>query len=468
MNRTLRVFTQGLIAFTKLGIGILLYRESPEKLNKIGLEFKDFFDDIGGVYIKFGQILSLRKDILPEEVCDELRALLDKVKPIPFDTVNMIINDELGNRAKDSIKKIEPTPLASASLGQVHLAELNTGEKVVIKVLRPNIIEITKHDVTLLRRLVRIIDLLPILNIKFGQIAEEFEEWIAEEVDYSNEIENLKEFEAFETKILPIFNIPLKTKIPKVYEELSTSKFITMEYIEGKTLNEFISARNIGSEEVEKLEIEGYSFKDIGKQFNLMTMKHVFLDGLFNADPHPANIIATKDGHLYFIDLGLIGRLNRSDRINIFRLGRAMALFDEETGYNAVLNLLNIEKVKDKEILKKAIADLMRTLKTGKSNKEINYAQASSKAMFNLFFIFNKHKIQVPPQIAKALRAVLTADGIVTSLNPEIEFDEAVQDMYRVTLAATYVEIKNSLNKENMLKTSLKAVNFLEENFFLD
>lgn len=467
--RNLKVIVLAIKAFISLGFGILIAQGDELKLQKTGKNFRSFFEDAGGIYVKFGQILSLRKDLLPEIVCDELRQLLDKVSPIAFNEVNEILFQELGSECSKTITNIAQKPLASASLGQVHPAELSSGEKVVIKILRPGITDKVAHDLALLRLVGRVVDLIPVLRIRVYPIVAEFGEWIWEEVDYQKEATNLKEFAEHKTEILPVFNIPLKSKVPKVYTDLTTSKVITMEFIEGYTLNELINARVENGEKYQEILSQGYNYREIGKQFNLITMKQLFIDGYFNADPHPANIIATAENEIYFIDFGLIGRINRVERINVFRLGRAMATFDEETAYLAIIRLLDVKLVKNKEVMREAVKSLLKTLKEAKANKELDYSQASSKAMANLFFIFNKHNIQVPPQIAKALRAVVTGDGLVVSLNPDLDFQEAVQNIFQVTLAATYLELKTSLsNKDKLLGLFLKGINLMEEHVFLD
>jgi ubiquinone biosynthesis protein len=466
--RSIRIIFKSLVAFTALGLRLFWFRQNPQGLTRAGIAFRKYFEQVGGMYVKFGQILSLRRDVLPDEVCSELRKLLDEVPQFPLAFTREVIEKDLGKKIEEIFSEFIEKPLASASLGQVYKAKLQTGEQVVVKVLRPQIRELVAQDLKLLRFVAAVVDFLPGLNIRLYPIALEFSDWMQVELDYRIELDNLQKFHAYETPLLPIFNIPLKTKVPQVFPELSSDRLLVMEFISGKTVNEIIRlVKQPNSPEYVEMIKEGYNPVEIGKQIRLYTMKQCFIDGFFNADPHPANIIATPDNQIYFIDFGLVGRLTRKRRMAQFKFGRALALLEKEEAFIAVKELLDLHSVRDEERLKRAVEEIVERLANLRGSGKTTYAQSSQDAMQSLLLTFNKHRVQIPRDVAIALRAILIGEGIVTALDPNINFNDATRDLYRVTLAATYLEMRNLFSNEGLTKFSLKAINFLEREVFL-
>lgn len=466
--RSLWLILKSVSAFSGLLFTMVFYENDSHKLTKAGVNFRKYFEEVGGIFTKFGQILALRRDIFPDEICAELRRLLDEVPTFPFEQVKKIVKVETGKDISEIFSELNEKPLASASLGQVYKAKLKTGESVVLKILRPGITEKVKSDLRLMTLIAGIVDLIPFVRIRLSPLAEEFGDWIHEEIDYRNEAKNLKEFYSYKTDLLPVFNIPVKSNIPKLYEEFSTSKIIVMEFVEGINVNKLISIASKPDSEEHKRVIEmGYDFKAIGRKIALMTMKQAFIDGLFNADPHPANIIATPENDIYFIDFGLVGRLTKKQRVANFRLARSMSMLDREAAFDAFKIVMDTSRVRDERLVRKAIDDLFDSLEKVRSNDAVKYSETSTTAMYKLLRSLNEANIQIPREIVKAFRAMVTGDGIVHALTPDIEFNEATRDLYRVTLAATYLEFKESLNIETISKMVMKGINLFEKEIVL-
>lgn len=466
--RSIWLILKSVSVFTGLIFTMVIYNNDSHKLTKAGVRFRKYFEEVGGIFTKFGQILALRRDIFPDEICGELRKLLDEVPTFPFEIVEKIVLSETGKNIGEIFTELDNTPIASASLGQVYKGKLKTGESVVLKVLRPGIEEKVGSDLNLMLLVASLVDLVPFVRIRLKPLAEEFKDWIYEEIDYKNEANNLKEFYSYKTDLLPVFNIPVKSNIPKLYEDFSTSKIIIMEFVEGINVNKLITIANKkDSEEYKKIIEMGYDLNEIGRKIRLMTMKQAFIDGLFNADPHPANIIATPENEIYFIDFGLVGRLNKKQKVANFRFARSLSMLDREAAFDAFKIVMDTSKARNERLVRKAIDDLFDTLEKVRGKDIVKYSETSTTAMYKLLRSLNEANIQIPREIVKAFRAMVTGDGIVHALNPDIEFNEATRDLYRVTLAATYLEFKESLNTETISKMVMKGINLFEKEIVL-
>ena len=391
--RTIKIFLNAIPVFLKLSYYVFNGGKSTEKLTKFGIKFRIFFEKAGGVYVKFGQILSLRKDFIPIEICNELRKLLDQVPPFESEISVKTIEDELKCKIEDIFSSFDKQPFAAASLGQVHKGTLKiNGEKVVIKVLRPNINLQVKEDVKIIKLVTKFADLIPFFRIKLSPLAKEFESWLSEEIDYLNEARNMKEFEEFETDTLPIFNVPSKINLPKIYTQYTTSKVIVMEFIDGVSVNKLIEicSNKESSEYKELIEGKQWDIRDINRRINIMQIKTVFVDGFFNADPHPSNIIITDDKKVYYIDFGLVGKLDDRTRVIVFRFLRAMSMLDKYTAYETIEMLLDTSRIKNRDKFRNALFDMFDDLKKKKVSGGITYAQTSTNSMLGFLQLVYK------------------------------------------------------------------------------
>jgi len=258
------------------------------------VELRMLFEELGGSFIKLGQLLSMRPDLIPKVYCDELTKLLDSFEPIPFSEVEHIIKFELKKPIKSIFKSFDPKPLASASIGQVHVARLKNNKKVAVKIMRPGIKALYESDLEIMDYLAR--------HLKHHynpglfdpeEIFAEFKRYTENELDYLREAHSIKLF----------YNLNRKDKkvlLPSVYDSLTTSRVLTMSFVEGIELNKILFApgnyRLINKRRVAEMLLASF-------------MKQVFLDGLFHADPHPGNILFCR-GKIGFLDFGVLGRLD--------------------------------------------------------------------------------------------------------------------------------------------------------------
>ena len=253
-------------------------------------------DDLGPTFVKFGQLLSTRSDILPEGVLSELQKLQDTVKPMPAGVAQAIVERELGAPVEEVFTRFDPDPLGSASIGQVHRAVLRDGEVVAVKVQRPEAPGRVESDLELMR------EFADFLDRRFGRrifvdvrgLVAEFETVIRRELDYTAEAENARRFAAnfAETPVV----------IPQVHLEYSTSRVLTLQHIEG---TRFRDIRPLLLSPSERRRVASMGADAI--------FKMAFEDGFFHGDPHPGNLILTPQGDLALLDFGMVGYMSRGD-----------------------------------------------------------------------------------------------------------------------------------------------------------
>ena len=275
---------------------------TPEKLRAI-------LEELGPTYVKLGQIMSLHSDVLPQRYCDELMKLTSEVTPMPFETVEEVINRSYREDWHNIFSSIDRETLGSASIAQVHKARLLDGTDVIVKVERKGIYDIMARDIGLLKRAVGILP--PVGGLKnvvdLEMVLDELWSTAQEEMDFLKEASNMEEFTRNNQGIRYI-------RCPKLYHEYTTSRVLVMEYIGGCPVDD-----------KETLLAEGYDLGEIGRKLVNNYIKQVMEDGFFHADPHPGNV-KVMDGKIVWIDMGMMGRLSYRDRNLMAQAVRAIAV----------------------------------------------------------------------------------------------------------------------------------------------
>src|SRR5665213_1213471 len=291
-------------------------------------ELADDLEKMGPTFIKFGQLLSSRPDLLPEPYLKALARLQDKVKPFPYEQVEEIISSELGVRISKAFSYFEEKHLAAASLGQVHRAALRDGRPVVVKVQRPDIRKQIAEDFEVLEEIAGFFDEHTDIGkrYRFGKILAEFKTSILQELDYQREASNLTTLAA-NLKEFPHILVPLPVL------DYSSRSVLTMDYVSGTKITALSP--------VVKLDING---DVLAEELFKAYLKQVLIDGFFHADPHPGNVFLTDDGRVALLDLGMTGRLNSAMQENLLRLLLAIS---EGNGDETVKIILRISETAD-------------------------------------------------------------------------------------------------------------------------
>lgn len=371
---------------------------TPEKLKVI-------FEELGPTFVKIGQIMSMRNDILPEKYCAELKRLRADVKTMKFSEVKEILESEYGVSIKYLFESIEEKPLGSASMAQVHIATIKTGEKVAIKVQRPYIYDKVAQDINLLKRAVGILKVVGafIENIDLNMVLEEMWEAMQQEMNFILEASNLKEFYKLNEELKYV-------TCPKVYSKLSTSKVLVMEYIEGVFIDNTSELKNLG-----------YDLDEIGMKIADNYIKQIIDDGFFHADPHPGNIII-RNGEIVWIDLGIMGRLSVNEKDII---SSALASFVSKDSYELKNSILKIGVSKSSINHAKLQEDTENII-----NKYGSLDLATfnlSDALQDIMDIMRKHNIYMASGISILLKGIITIEGVLSMCSPKVNFIEIIE-----------------------------------------
>jgi len=376
-------------------------RALPKKEELFPKHLRLVMEDMGGAFIKLGQLLSLREDLIPEEFAHEFAKLQDEVKPFPFEKAKEIIEAELKHPLSNLFMKVFPKPIAAASVGQVHKAFLKDGTKVAIKVMRPNIQEKFKTDIDLFKHLIPFIEKAHpgLKTLCPEKIIEEFEKYTKKELSYLKEGKNIDIF-------YKNFKKNKQVKIPKVYWDFTTDKVLTMEYINGKKISE-IDKEEFGEKRIKKVVSNAVGF----------FLEQVFNYGYFHADPHPGNIIIMKDDVIGLIDYGIVGRLDESlkEKIEGFFVGLISG--NKELIVTGFFELGFAKGEINEEQLRQDISEDL-SMYYDMSIDKIKMATAFG----SIFTLARKYLMTLPQNLVLFMKAVVTAEAFGEELDESFNF----------------------------------------------
>ena len=376
--------------------------------------FRMLLNELGPTFVKLGQILSTRADLLPGEFVEELAMLQDQVDPIPLEQVHAQIRDSLGKEVHELFAHIDPTPLAAASIAQVHRAVTLAGDEVVVKVQRPEISNRIDSDLTVLRSLARLLEAVIEETGVYTPtgIVDEFDKAIHEELDFINEASNIRAFLANHAE-RPYM------KIPRVYDELSSRKVLTLEFIRGVKIN--------------PAKLSDEDRKAVAKIIVEASFRQLFDDGLFHGDPHPGNVLLLEGNRLALLDFGVVGRLTKPMQETLVMLCLAVALKDSDSVARIVYRMGVPDARANLVGFRNDIEGLLgRHLPT-----TLGEVDARS-LMRELLDLAVKYRIRIPKEYALLSRASISTEGMMRSLYPELNIMEAAMPYAKELLADRY------------------------------
>jgi ubiquinone biosynthesis protein len=381
-----------------------------------GVRLRRTLDDLGPTFVKFGQLLSTRSDILPEGVLFELQKLQDTARPMPAGAAQAIVERELGAPLEKLFVSFDPDPLGSASIGQVHRAVLRDGQVVAVKVQRTEAPGRVESDLELMR------DFADFLDRRLGRrifvdvrgLVAEFETVIRRELDYTAEAANARRF-AVNFAETPVV-------IPRVHLDHSTSRVLMLQYIEG---TRFRDIRPLLLAPSERRRVASMGADAI--------FKMAFEDGFFHGDPHPGNLILTPQGDLALLDFGMVGYMSRGD---IEALSRLFIAVVQRDGAAALRGLESLGVRYSSEVRGDLVRDLREFLNkySGLSVGEVTLGQALSE----LIALARRYRLRVPPVFPLLTKALVTAEGVARAIDPTINVYEVARPYARRLLLERY------------------------------
>ena len=388
--------------FIGFGLGLLWDRQTgPQEKNeaKRAVQLRNVLTKLGPAYIKIGQALSTRPDLVPPAFMEELVKLQDQIPPFPNEIAFRLIKEDLGETPDNIYAEISPNPVAAASLGQVYKGRLKTGEDVAIKVQRPGLTAQITRDIYLLRQLAQwACDNLSVVRSDLVSIMDEFGTRIFEEMDYTHEGENAQRFESLYGYIPDII-------VPEIYTELTARRVLTMEWIDGTKLTEpaILEAKGLKATEI----------VEIGVQCSL---RQLLEHGFFHADPHPGNLLVTDDGKLAYLDFGMMCDVESYQRYGLIEAIVHMVNRDFDGLANDYVKLEFLTPDTNLAPIIPALAKVFNNA-LGASVAELNLKSITDEFSALMY----EYPFRVPAYYALIIRSLVTLDGIAISVDPDFK-----------------------------------------------
>jgi len=373
-------------------------RSSPRRRNRRAQWLVGTLLDLGPTFIKIGQALSTRGDLLPLEYVQALGQLQDRVPAFSPDQAIALIEAELGASIYSLYREFDPVPIAAASLGQVHKARLYTGEEVVVKVQRPGLDRLFDLDFKVLGRLVGFCDrLLPwTRQYDLDAIYQEFMQILYQEINYVQEALNADRFR-YNFRDYP------RIRAPKIYPEYTTRRILTMEYLPG-----------IKVSDRQSLEACGIDVKEINQIGICSYLKQLLQDGFFQADPHPGNMAVSQDGCLIFYDFGMMAEVQSINRDQMVQTFFAVMRKDADQVISTLTEMGLIEPVSDMTPVRRITQFILEKF----TDKPIEL-QAFTQVRSEIYALFEQQPFRLPAKMTFILKALTTLDGVARALDPQ-------------------------------------------------
>ncbi len=407
--------------------GWIQKRSDIEASLPMGKRIRLALEELGPTFIKLGQILSTRPDLVSEEIMVELSMLQDCAPAFPLQIVEKIFFEETGVDIQNAFLDFQKTPVAAASIGQVHRARLRNGTKVVVKIQRPNIKQIIQRDMSILQHLAAIFDeyFKDEMPVHMQEIVKEYAHSIIRELDYTLEARNTEKFREN-------FKQQREVCVPLIFWEYTTKRILVLEEIEG-----------IKAVDVALIRSKGWDTAKIGDIIARSFMKQVFIHGLFHGDPHPGNIFVLGHNKVAFIDMGITSYLDKQTMEFITNLFIAGA----KKNVDKIINLLiEIEAVSEETELRRLKEDISFVLNYYYNTPLKNLKM--SEAVSELMRIAYDNKIKLPSQFTMLGKAIITLEGCVKKLNPDFSLSDVTSQFMKEI--ATYRLNPNRLASELM------------------
>ena len=362
-------------------------------------------ESLGPTFVKLGQILSTRADLLPPAYLDALARLQDQVEPFSYEDVERIVREELGVRVSHAFVEFDKLPIAAASLGQVHRAALRGGREVAVKVQRPAIHEQVEQDLSAFHEIAAVIDRIGAApNMDAARVVDEFKRTLMSELDYREEARNLVTI-AHQLRDFEHIVVPLPV------DDFTTARVLTMDYVAGTKIT--------AVSRVEWTEVDGIALAD---DLFRAYLQQILIDGVFHADPHPGNVLLTPDRRIALIDLGMIGRISSTTQEQLFKLILAIGEGRGDAAAEILISLGERHEDFSESEMRRAIADLI-----GRFHRLTMREMNVGRVMLEMSRSSSEHGLKMPPELALLGKTLLHLDEVGRVLDPEFDVNASLR-----------------------------------------
>ncbi|HEX5884211.1 MAG TPA: AarF/UbiB family protein [Pyrinomonadaceae bacterium] len=396
-------------------------------------------EKLGPTFIKLGQLLSTRADLLPAPYLDALTRLQDHIEPFPYEEVERIVSGELGVRISKAFEEFDPVPIGAASLAQVHRAWMRDGRAVVVKVQRPEIRELIVGDLDALMEIANFLDQHTELGrrYEFENMLFHLRKSLLRELDFTIEANNLHTIR----ENLAEFD---QLVIPEPIDDYTTTRVLTMEFIAGKKITDLSPLR--------LLEIDGTALAD---ELFSAYLKQFLVDGLFHADPHPGNVFLTDDDRIALLDLGMIGRVTQTFQDNLLRLLLAISEGRGDTAAEAAVRMGEAKEGFDRRAFDRRIADLVN-----ENSDAILSRMNAGKVTLEITKVAADCWFRLPAEFTMFAKALLNLDRVVYTLDPTFDPNSVIRERANEILERNIIK---SMAPSNLLSGVVDLKEFAEK-----
>ena len=408
------------------------HKDEPEQL-------ATDLENMGPAFVKLGQLLSTRADLLPAPYLDALSRLQDSLEPFSFAEVEQIVQDELGIRLSKGFASFDPEPVAAASLGQVHHAQLRGGREVAVKVQRPGIREAMAEDLATLEDIAGFLDKHTAAGPQFNftQMVHEFRRALTQELDYRREANNLDRVAE------NLVDFP-RIIVPRPVDDYTSSRVLTMDLVKGQKVTSITPLL--------RQDIDGPGLAD---ELFRAYLHQIIINGFFHADPHPGNVFLTDDGRIALLDLGMVSRLTPGRQEQLLKLLLAVSEADGDKTTKLALEMGDIVGKVDEAALKRDVQELLGAY------LDAPLAQVHvGRAMMELTRLAGRHGVRMPSEMTMLGKTLLNLDEVGRALDPNFDVNAALRDEAPDLMQR---RMRKTVRASNLYTTALETKEFMEQ-----
>ncbi len=375
-------------------------------------------EELGPSFIKLGQILSNRPDLVPRGLQRELEKLQQRVPPFANDEATALVERELAGSIGELFREFDPEPIAAASIAQIHRAVTPEGAVVAVKVQRPRLQEIVEVDITILQELAELVERHIPETRGFGPraIVDEFERGMLRELDFLREAAAIERFAAQ-------FSGETRIKVPEVYRALTSRRVLTMEFIDAEPLASYLQGDA-------PLGLNGARIAEWGAE---LTLQQIFAHGFFHGDPHPGNIVVLSDGRICYLDFGLTGSLVQRDREVVSDILMNIIARNEQKAARAVVRLAGSRDFEIAQSIEREIGELIDRFQSAKAG-DFSFTMLLGE----LTDVLVDKGLGLPPDLFLLVKALITIEGVATGLDPQFDFAAHLEPFARDLVREKY------------------------------